>query len=189
MDARYYTSAADEKKIVDMNHFVVSLLYDPNGDAENASLIVEGMNLFEKANIIKYDFFPNSTKTNTADIRIEQKASAYLVDAKSLFMQIFLKGKEYYCYSWDISNLQAANLHQAILKEQSNPPLYAKTRPEGVYNILADNVPLNSYIWALKHLDKLGCSISKIIAADFKKDFKHIDGFKPIAYSPLCRIL
>lgn len=35
MDARKYLSAADEKKTVDMNHFVISLLHDPNdGDTE-----------------------------------------------------------------------------------------------------------------------------------------------------------
>lgn len=146
------------------------------------------MNLFGMPTLIKYDLLPVDTK-NTADIRIEQKACSTLNDPKFLFTQSFLQGKEYYCYSWSITNLQAAQLHQAISKEQSQPPLYAKTRPEGTYNILADNLPLNSHIWALRHLDKLGCSISKIIASNFKIDFQHIDGLKPKSYSLSCQML
>lgn len=130
MMSRYESLADPNHEFhINENNFIIAVLRQPkDNDSEQAFLLMESINAFDKRVFTKYDCIPDVDHEGQYKIEIDQRV-VEPEDSIDAYLDLLDNNKNVLGKIWNIRKGQAEKLHQNILDSQKNP---------GKYNPLGD---------------------------------------------------
>jgi hypothetical protein len=149
-------SVFDSNMPVSKEEFVVSILRKPHSsEPEQAFLMVEGINVYGKYIIRRYDFTRDAIDTSKAKIIVKPEVISEVNEAESMVVDNILRGEEVFSISWSITKLQAQDLHNDILKDEQSPPIYREKVDLLIPSPSSSLEGESAFSWARKKLHNL----------------------------------
>ena len=147
----------DDNIPIDDDNFAVGIMRKPEGkNSEHAFLVVEGRDPSGNTIFRRYDLFIDQNSTEgKALIRIQPDLVCPVGEAKERFANDILNNEEVYNLAWSIDKQQAESLHEDILKDRDNPPVYQVSGDKSLIAKSSSKEGQSCFSWARHKLHNL----------------------------------
>ena len=163
-----FFSVVDNNLLVDMNNWVLSVLYAPKeATFQHTYLLVEGLNQSYKAILRRYELLsiPKESSVAGACVRIKEVSMSPEKSPTTFEKEIAKERCDF--LSFCLTRKQAEKLHEDIIKDQNFPPRYQSLGDKSVVASLIFRKGHNSFTWIREKLNNLNLEYLRIGSSIF----------------------